>query len=197
MGHTVGLLSGLALTAAATVALVRYRRPRQPSLFLLLFGLGLALLAVDKLTRVVDSLHEALHRAGFGDPPLLNGIDDLVYLLGFAVAGAIIVWYRRELVARPRFAMALAGAAVLFAAGFAIDAFGPPGGVVTVLEQWLEFAGSLVLAGSAILPARALVPDEGLILPGVPGPADDTAESRAARRWPRRDARRDAPLDPT
>lgn len=127
----------------------------------------LAFLALDKPLNILDRVHEGLHHLGFGDPPLVHGIDDLLLLGLMALAAAIAAVCWRE-VLRDRLAFAvLAAGGFTFGVAFLIDSEGPLGGPVTTAEQWLEAAAALVMAAGFLLAARA------------PGPAGAGRERRA------------------
>jgi hypothetical protein len=135
--------AGFAVTAAPRLEGTARR-------FALVFGVALALAGVEKVVRLIDRIHEGLHRLGFGDPPYLNGIDDLILLCGFAAAGLFLAWHWRVLAADRRLAGWFTAAAGLAAMSFAIDAFGPDGGRLTVFEECLELAMAACLGGAAL-----------------------------------------------
>ncbi len=150
------LVTGAVLALAALGAFAAWwsHRPAGGARFWLFAGLGLAVLAADKPWRLLDRAHEGLHRLGFADPPLLRGIDDLLLLLGGALAGVLWVMYRHEVAGSRERQWFLATAAALFAAAFAIDAFGPANGVLPRTEQWLEFGSALATAAFAVHAGR-------------------------------------------
>ena len=152
MDDSIRFLSGLVLAAGALAALVRCRRPGLFLVPLLSYAALLACLAMDKLLRFVDHVHEGLHARGIGDPPFLNGIDDLIYLgLGAMVVAG--VWHWRRLVFASRgVTRCVVASGVLFAATFSIDALGPAGGWLTMVEQVIELVGAVFLVAPAIAP---------------------------------------------
>jgi hypothetical protein len=112
---------------------------------------GAGVLAAEKLFRVANRAHEALHRLGVPDPPLMNGLDDVFLLAGLAIAATAVIglWPAFAANRGRRWWLAVAGACACLS--FAIDAFGPAGGPVTVTEEGLEIAMAaalLALAGT-------------------------------------------------
>lgn len=117
--------------------------------FYRLVAVGLALLAADELFNLQEHAHEGLHSLGFGDPPLLHGIDDLFMLGGGALAVAVCAWYWRELWAERRVALLLFAAAGILAFAVGIDSFGPQGGALPKVEELLELvAAGLISVGT-------------------------------------------------
>ena len=155
MGTPLDLVTATAFGCAAVGAIVALGRcPRAGRRFWQLASAGFALLALDKPLRLLDRAHEGLHHLGFSDPPFLNGIDDLLLLVGAVIALAICLGYRTEIAdSRPRCAL-LGVAAVLFVTALMIDALGPQGGRLPTLEQWLELGSALLLAAFAVRAAH-------------------------------------------
>lgn len=142
--------------ALAGVAAVRAGWPLRTQARRLWLGLALGCgwLAVNKLFEVQERVHVAIHRLGFGDPPGLAGIDDLV-LLGYGLAGvALLARYRAPLFAHRRSAAWIGLAGMLFAAAFLVDSFGPNHGALAEGEQWVELAGAVALTCAGL--ARAV-----------------------------------------
>jgi hypothetical protein len=144
-------LTAAVFLAASLVALVAANvLPRGARTFARIVGAACLLLALEKLLRLLDRAHEGLHRAGVPDPPLLSGIDDLFLLAGFAVAAIVVRLFWQTLTSDAWLAAAAAASASLAGLSFVIDAFGPPGGTITVVEEGLEMLSAAGILGVAV-----------------------------------------------
>jgi hypothetical protein len=144
-------LTAAVFLAASLVALVAANAlPRVGQSFSRVLAGACLLLALEKLLRLLDRAHEGLHRVGVADPPLLSGIDDLFLLAGFAVAAIIVRLFWQTLTSDAWLATAVAASAAFAGVSFAIDAFGPPGGTITVVEEGLELLSAAGILGAAV-----------------------------------------------
>lgn len=135
--------------AAATAAWTARGLGGAERRFLVFVAVGAAALGTEKVLRLADRVHEWLHRLGIPDPPLLNGLDDVIIAAGLGVATGVVVGHRAVFRDRAGLRRWAAAAGVLAAGGFAIDAFGPTGGWLPIVEELMEAGAALALAGAA------------------------------------------------
>ena len=151
--HVLGLHVATATVFAVAAVVCWSARPHlfgRVRAFGMVCAAAMALLAAEKLLRLMDRAHEGLHHLGVPDPPLLNGIDDVFLLTGMAVAVAVAIAYRDVIVSSRTILASVAAAALFTATSFAIDALGPDGGPVTVAEEVLELAVSACCLAIAV-----------------------------------------------
>lgn len=150
--------TGAFLLAAAALLGERWLAGRRRAPAEAWAALALAALAVDKLLGLQAGAHRGLHRLGFGEPPLLNGLEDLL-LVGLMLVALLVGYrFRRELSrgrARP---LLLAVAVVAFAAASGLDAFGPNAGKAAVAEGFLEATTAALIFAMVALARPAASP---------------------------------------
>jgi len=117
--------------------------------FLVFVAVGAAVLGAEKVLRLADRVHEWLHHLGIPDPPLLNGLDDVIIAGGLGLAAGVVVAHRAVFRSRAGLRRWATAAGLLAAVGFAIDALGPAGGWLPVVEELMETGAALALAGAA------------------------------------------------
>lgn len=153
--HEFQVATVSALAAGSLVAAVAaWNRAGAERRFAAFLAICAAFLAFDKATGAVNRLHEGLHHLGFPDPPLVRGIDDLIWLAAMAAAFAFCAWHWRLLLKWRPVTLVLAAGAVFAAIGLALDSRAAEDGIAPRIEDWAELAMSVSILAAGLLLLR-------------------------------------------
>ncbi|MGE5596822.1 MAG: hypothetical protein ACM3S1_12420 [Hyphomicrobiales bacterium] len=166
MGEVVDAGTAALFAVASIFAWAAWRseRGRRDAAFWAIASLGLALLAANELFNLQEWGHEKLHQVGFGDPPFLQGIDDLLMLIGGGIGLAICGIFRHEFMRDRRAFAFFAASIVLLAVAVLNDSFERSGGPFSKPEEVLELAASAATAVGMALRWQHAKADRGQLI---------------------------------